>query len=151
MRFDHGFEVAAPRERVFDHLTDHDKVRQWAKGTEERTYLTPPPHGAGTRFRQRIREGGQVQDYEGEILALEPPGRLRTRLSRGPITMEMEYRLSGTPAGGTRVDQTLAIEAASLPMRIMMRLAAPLTRHLMRRQARALAAMAEAHQSAGAG
>ncbi|WP_230530431.1 SRPBCC family protein [Microvirga roseola] len=139
----HSIEIQAPRERVFAHLSDPDKVKQWAQGTEERIYLTPEPHGVGTRFKQRIREGRQVNEYDGEILAYEPSSHLRVRMTRGSTAMTLDCRLSGSSSGVTHLDQSLTAVFGGLFIRAVARLFSPFIRQLMRKQANALKELAE--------
>ena len=143
MNLEHVTEIRASRERVFDYISNPEKLRLWAKGMEERTDLTPGRHGVGTRFRQRIREGGRVTEYEGEILAYDPPAHLQVRMARGPLTMTMEYRLSTPSPAVTQLHQRLSIESASRIMRWLAPLFSAFTRRLMRRQAQALKELVE--------
>lgn len=144
MEMTHVAEIRASRDRVFDYLADPDKMKQWAKGMEERVDLSPDPKRAGARFTQRIREGGRVNEYDGEILAYDAPARLAVRMTRGPIAMTMDARLTEATPGVTRLEQRFSMESRSAVMRLVGRLFAPLTRSLMRRQFAALKEAAEA-------
>lgn len=68
-------EIVAPIDRVFDLIDDDQKIKLWMDGLEETIY----PEGldreqaVGTTFKQRIREGGRVVEYDGEVTAYDRP------------------------------------------------------------------------------
>ena len=125
--------VAVPndREQVYRHLdvlanheafTDHMLVDWQCSG---------PRSGVGARARMRLKKPGRPDWMDLEVIAAEPPrttveetvgagGRRRTRGT---------YRLEETPDGGTRI----SFEIAWLQIPLLERLAAPLTRAVMRR------------------
>ena len=71
----HTLDINAPVEAAFDAVEDPEKIKLWAEGVEEIIY----PYGldeqnrVGTRFTQRIREGGRVEEYEGVVTAYDRP------------------------------------------------------------------------------
>jgi uncharacterized protein YndB with AHSA1/START domain len=134
MELTHSSEIHAARQRVFDYLNDPEKIKQWARGMEDRIDLTPDSKGVGARFKQRIREGGRLNEYDGEILAYDPPAHLRVRLARGSVIMTIDYRLTELSPTLTRLDQSFGLESASPVMRWIGRLFAPFTRSLVRKQ-----------------
>ena len=125
--------VAVPndREQVYRHLdvlanheafTDHMLVDWQCSG---------PRSGVGARARMRLKKPGRPDWLDLEVIAAEPPrttveetvgagGRRRTRGT---------YRLEERPDGGT----SISFEIAWLRIPPLERLAAPLTRAVMRR------------------
>jgi Polyketide cyclase / dehydrase and lipid transport len=125
--------VAVPnrREQVYRQLdvlanheafTDHMLVDWRCSG---------PRSGVGARARMRLKKPGRADWMDLEVIAAEPPrttveetvgagGRRRTRGT---------YTLEETPDGGTRI----SFEIAWLRAPLLERLAAPLTRAVMRR------------------
>ena len=145
----HRVEIAAPMETVFGWLSEREKVPLWAKGVEAIDYVSGSAGQPGARFKQRIREGGRVEEYEGEVLASEPPRLLATRLGNRQYSMRMEYRLHPSPAG-TLVEHTLEMEPGSRIARVMGVLFGWLTRGIMKRQMARLKDLAEADRAAAA-
>ena len=123
--------VPNDREQVYRHLdvlanheafTDHMLVDWQCSG---------PRSGVGARARMRLKKPGRPDWMDLEVIAAEPPrttveetvgagGRRRTRGT---------YRLDSTPDGGT----SISFEIAWLRIPLLERLAAPLTRAVMRR------------------
>jgi hypothetical protein len=126
-----SIDVAHSREDVYDFLdvlaaheafTDHMLVDWQCSG---------PRSGVGARARMRLKKPGRADWMDLEVIAAEPPrttveetvgagGRRRTRGT---------YRLEDARDGGTRI----SFEIAWLRVPLLERLAAPLTRAVMRR------------------
>lgn len=100
-------EIDAPIERVFDLVDKPENLRRWIDGLEETTYLDEPDPASpvGTRFKQRIREGGRVAEYEGEVTAYEKPRHLGVRIGNTRFEMDVDYRFSER-GDGVRLDYT---------------------------------------------
>jgi uncharacterized protein YndB with AHSA1/START domain len=123
--------VPNPPGEVYRHLdvlanheafTDHMLVDWQCSG---------PPSGVGARARMRLKKPGRPDWMDLEVVAAEPPrmtaeetiGAGGRRHTRGT------YRLEPAPGGGTRI----SFEIAWLRIPRSERLAAPLTRAVMRR------------------
>ena len=127
-----SIEVPQPREEVYDYLdvlgnhcsfTDHFLV-DWS--------LSGPERGVGARARMLVKGPGLGKDWlDMEVIGAERPwmsmeeslsagGRRRTRGT---------YLLERLPGGGTRI----AFEFAWLEAPLIERIAAPLTRAVVRR------------------
>jgi len=124
-------DVPQSREEIYDYLdvlgnherfTDH-LLLDWE--------LIGPERGVGARARMRVKSPGRDEWIEMEVIAAERPvmsteesvganGRRRTRGT---------YRLEALPGGGTRI----TFEFAWLEAPVIERLAAPLTRSIVRR------------------
>lgn len=136
--------IAAPIERVFACVDDDSNQRAWMDGLVEMIY----PDGsnaekrAGTKFRQRLREGGRVVEYEGEVTAYERPRRLGMRIGNAMFSVQVDYRFS-TEGGGTRLDYRAGIATHNWFAKAMGFLFGWLTRRILRKQMAKLKALAE--------
>lgn len=103
--------IAAQREKVFDLLYDEDKMKQWMPELVANIYPNGRNinHPVGTRFTQKLREGGRVQVYDGEVIAYEPGRHLGIRLGNHAFSMDVHYRLYNE-GEGTRLEYTCIVE-----------------------------------------
>jgi Polyketide cyclase / dehydrase and lipid transport len=105
--------------------------------------VSGPRSGVGARARMRVKGPGSDDWLEMEVIAADPP---RTTVeesigARGRRRTRGTYRLDELPAGGTNV----SFELAWLQAPLVERLAAPLTRAVVRRaNAKSLSRLAEA-------
>jgi hypothetical protein len=111
-------DVLANHERFTDHM-----LVDW--------HYSGPPAGVGARARMRLKKPGRPDWMDLEVVSANPPtgtteetvgagGRRRTRGT---------YTLEELPAGGTRI----SFEFAWVQAPLVERLAAPITRAVMRR------------------
>ena len=101
MRVTYNTEIKASIERVFDCLADDELTRQWMDGLVSTQYLTPrnAENPVGTRFKQRIRKGANVSEYQGVITEYERPILLGVRFKGALFSSEIHYSLEPTQAG----------------------------------------------------
>jgi hypothetical protein len=137
-------DIASPIDKVFALLCDKDKLPLWLDGLEETRYADDydPAHPLGARFIQRIREGGRVQEYDGEVTAHAPPNHLGIRLKAKAFTVDVDYRLTSIEPG-TRLDYSARVNCNGWFMRIMGFLMGGFARLILRKQLRKLKALAE--------
>jgi uncharacterized protein YndB with AHSA1/START domain len=140
----YSMEINAPIEQVFACVDDDEQVKRWMEGVEEITYLDPPDRDnpVGTRFKQRIREGGRVAEYEGKVIAYDKPRHLGISLGNKQFTMQVDYRFAPID-GGTRLDYSAEMIAGNGFVRVMGVLFGWMTRRILRNQMAALKTMAE--------
>lgn len=155
MQYSTSIEINAPIEQAFDCVDDNEKLKQWAEGVEEIIPLDPwdPANPVGSRFKQRIREGGRVNEYEGEVTAYDKPHHIAITLGGAAFTMAVDYRFTALDAARTRLDYHVGMVAGSWWARVMGVAFGWLTRRIAAKQLAALKALAEsqAHaESAGA-
>lgn len=137
--------IAAPPERVWSLIDEPENLARWMDGLEETTF----PDGAdrsravGTRFVQRIREGGRVSEYQGVVTAHDRLRHLGIEIGNRAFAMAVEYRLTPVP-GGTRLDYAAAMKRGGGFVRVMTVLFGWLTRKILRKQMAKLKALAEA-------
>jgi uncharacterized protein YndB with AHSA1/START domain len=146
MRIATVVEINAPVERVWPLVAEDGNIGLWMPDVLETTYPDGRPQGdpVGTRFEQRIREGGRVSTYQGEVTAYAPQSLLGVRLQdQGNFSTDVVYRLSRQGAG-TRLDYTCDVVLKSRLARLMMVIALPMTWHIVKRHMRNLKRVAEA-------
>lgn len=147
MRFSHQLEIDAPVERVFALIDDDNATRRWMRGLEETVYPDGPEqeHRTGTRFRQRIRKGSRIADYDGVVTVFEPPRHLELRIGGGGgggMTMRVDYRLEAV-GNRTRLTYETEMEDAGWFVSVLARLTARYMRGVLEGQMTALRRLAE--------
>ena len=150
MRIARVVDIDAPVERVWPLIAEDRNIGLWMPDVLETTYPDGKPQGdpVGARFEQRIREGGRVGTYQGEVTAYAPQRLLGVRLQdQGNFATDVVYRLSRQGAG-TRLDYTCDVVLKSRLARIMMVIGLPMTWHIVRRHVRNLKRVAEAGEAA---
>jgi carbon monoxide dehydrogenase subunit G len=144
MQYLYTLDINAPAERVFEWIHDPEKHKLWLPGVEETRYVGPydPDNPVGAKFKQKIREGGRVKEYDGEVTAFARPKHLAVRLFGPQFSVTADYLL--TPlAGGTRLDYTADFSGGSWFCRLMVRVFGFFVRGMLRRQMAKLKQLAE--------
>jgi Polyketide cyclase / dehydrase and lipid transport len=104
--------------------------------------LSGPPSGVGARARMRVKSPGPDDWLEMKVVAADPPRTIAEESvgARGRRRTRGTYLLEEEPTGGTRI----TFELAWLEAPLTERLAAPLTRAVVRRaNARSLGRLAD--------
>ncbi len=145
MKITHTLTINAPIDRAFDVVDDPEKFKQWAEGVEETIPGDPwdSDNPVGSRFTQRIREGGRVGEYEGEILAYDKPNLKTVRLGNPQFHTVTTYRFTALNADRTRLAYETDMVMHTAVARVMGRLFAWFTRGIVKRQMARLKALAE--------
>jgi carbon monoxide dehydrogenase subunit G len=110
--------IEAPREKVFERLSDFRRAPERIKGIKKVEMLTDGPVGVGTRFKEtRIvfkREASEVM----EVTAFNPPTGYTICCATCGCRYETEFRL--TPRGtGTDVELRLSVQPLTLIAKVM--------------------------------
>lgn len=148
MRANYRLNINAPVGTVFNLVDDDEKVKLWMDGLEETLY----PWGrnrenpVGTKFRQKVREGGRMAEYDGEVIAYEKPTHLAIRIGNSEFLMQVDYRLTPGPTG-TRLDYHAEMIEARWFIRLMSRFFNWLTIRILERQMKKLKQLAENSKS----
>lgn len=116
--------IDRPPEHVFDFCADLRNEAQWNPTLEYVEKLTDGPIGAGTRYRAKWSNTGQVHV---EVVRFERPTMWETRSRAGGLEITVRSRLTGIGAK-TRYETRLEIGARGLA-----RLYAPVALFAMRR------------------
>jgi carbon monoxide dehydrogenase subunit G len=113
MRMQETVVFSCSPERLWSHIEEPEKQKQWMKGVLSNESTSPGREGVGSTFRMRIKEGRSVATYDGEVTAHDKPRRLEVRMWGGNFPKGMviraDYVLSAVEAG-TRLDYTCAME-----------------------------------------
>ena len=138
-------QIDASPDAVFELLADNTRRGEWAEGMETFDYTSDfdPDDAVGTTFTQRIREGGRVTEYHGEITAYDPPKTWGSQVSGGSYSMVVEYHLT-VADGGTEVVSVVEVDSSSFFVRVMGFLFSWFTKWLGRKQLRKLKELVEA-------
>lgn len=137
-------DIHAPIAKVFSLVDEEKNLKKWMDGLEETIF----PEGydraktVGTKFKQRIKEGSQVNEYDGEVIAYEKPHHLAILLGNKYFTVKVDYRF--TPDGArTRLDYQAEMIRADWFVRLMCKLFSGFTKRLLDRQMKKLKELAE--------
>lgn len=101
--------IDRPVEEVFAVLTDVEKTGRWFPGDVEEHWITPPPHGVGSRRRAVVTMFGRRMENEAEATEFDPPRRAAMRgiSPNAPFVVGLDFRPTN---GGTRVEVTSQID-----------------------------------------
>jgi uncharacterized protein YndB with AHSA1/START domain len=145
MHLTYSQEINAPIEKVFDLIHDPEKHKLWLQGVEETRYVGEydPENRVGAKFKQRIREGGRVKEYDGEVTAFAQPKHLGIRLWCPQFSVVVDYRLTPLERG-TYLDYTADLTCRHWFFRLMARCFSFLMQGMLKKQLRKLKELAEA-------
>lgn len=109
-------DIQAPIESAFSYLDDNEKQKEWMPGLEETEYLTTydPANPVGVKFKQRLREGKRIQEYEGQVTEYQKNKLLGIRLYHSKFVIDVIYRLEEITDKSCRLYLTEKIEAKTL-------------------------------------
>jgi Polyketide cyclase / dehydrase and lipid transport len=134
--------VPESREEVYDFLDVLANHEPFTNHMLVDWHYSGPRSGVGARARMRLRKPGKPDWMDLEVIEADPPSRSseQTVSAGGRRRTRGTYILEELPAGGTRV----SFEFAWLRIPLLERLAAPVTRAVVRRgNERSLARLAE--------
>lgn len=136
-------QVAAPPSKVFDLVTDFERVGKLLPGVQESVVLTPGPVRMGSRIREKREVKGRVRETEFVVTAHEPARRFWMDVyTGGKKAGEGGFDL--VPAGeGTRLRYTLDFDLPGL-MKLMTPLVKPIVAQEMEGDLAAIQRAAEA-------
>jgi uncharacterized protein YndB with AHSA1/START domain len=145
MRLVYTLDINAPADKVFELIHDPEKHTLWLQGVEETRYVGPydPDNPVGAKFKQKIRQGSRVKEYDGEVTAFARPKHLAIRLFSPQFSVVVDYRL--TPReGGTRLDYAADVSCGHWFFRLMVKVFGFFCRGMLRKQMQKLKELAEA-------
>jgi carbon monoxide dehydrogenase subunit G len=137
-------DIHAPIERVFEWINDPEKHKRWLQGVEETRYVGDfdPANPVGAKFKQRIREGRSVKEYDGEVTSFARPKHLGIRLVSPQFSVQVDYRLTAVE-GGTRLEYVADVSCSSWFIRVIAHLFGWLMKGMARKQLNKLKELAE--------
>jgi carbon monoxide dehydrogenase subunit G len=113
MRMQETVVFNCSQERLWGHIEEPEKQKQWMKGLLSNESTSPGRDGVGSTFRMQIKEGRSVATYDGEVTTHDKPRRLEVRMwggnFPGGMAMRVDYVLTAVEAG-TRLDYTCEME-----------------------------------------
>jgi uncharacterized protein YndB with AHSA1/START domain len=144
MNCTYTLDIHAPIAKVFSLVDEEKNLKKWMDGLEETIF----PEGydraktIGTKFKQRIKEGSRINEYDGEVIAYEKPHHLAILLGNKNFTVKVDYRFTADGAR-TRLDYQAEMIRAGWVVRLMCRLFSGFTKRILDKQMKKLKALAE--------
>lgn len=108
--------IRRPLEDVWAVLTDAEKTPAWSASAVEEHWLTPPPHGVGSRRRAVTTGFGRRSTNDAEVTAYEPNRSWTMTSISGPRFVASA--VFEAVDGGTRVDWTWLFDLQG-PLRLV--------------------------------
>ena len=144
MNCTYTLHINAPIAKVFSLVDEEKNLKKWLDGLEETIF----PEGydkakaVGTKFKQRIKEGGRVNEYDGEVIAYEKPSHLGILLGNKHFTVKVDYRFTADGIQ-TRLDYQAEIIRAGWFIRFMGKLFSGFSTRMLDKQMKKLKELAE--------
>jgi uncharacterized protein YndB with AHSA1/START domain len=138
-------EIHAPIEHVFELVHNPENLPRWMDGLESTEYVggADPDNPVGTRFKQRIRQGGRTMEYDGEVTAYEKPHHLAVSVGNSRFAMHVDYRFTENGEGAV-LDYSVSPQPTSPLAKVMNVLFSRMTRRIVDRQLTKLREVAQA-------
>jgi len=110
-----SMQVSATASTVFACVDEPQNIVQWVGGIVEHQYVTArDEHTAvGQRFRQLLRQGRTVREFNGEIIVWEAPSHFGLRIPSAAYTSEAHFRISADGPTRSTVRYSLEIRLHS--------------------------------------
>jgi uncharacterized membrane protein len=139
MRFEQSIDIDAPRQRVWDVLTDLEAWPQRIETVDEVELLTPPPLGVGSRVRLK-----QPRLPEGiwEVTVWDAPSFFEYRQQSTGVTSVAGHRVEALDEGRSRL--SLELEMRGLLVAVVALFFKDLTNRYMTLEAQGMKRAAEA-------
>ncbi len=109
----------APRERVFEVISDLRNAADRIDGIKSLEVLTDGEVGAGTRFRETRIVMKKEATEEMEVTSFDPPNGYAVECESCGALFHSEYRLTASPQGGTDLEFSMDTKALSLGAKLM--------------------------------
>jgi len=104
--FSGNIVITAPREFVFNFLTDFDNNVKWVERLKEED-VNPPEGGVvGTEIKQSILIRGNTWHYEGKVTECRENEYLKIHLGDKKEQIELEYTLTADKYSNTLLNET---------------------------------------------
>ena len=134
MRIEQAITIAAPRETVWDYISDPDNYLEFMDGLTRWEVAGETERGLGARYKMLLRVGSADVGGLIEIVEWKPPGDLAWSSVTG-VDQRGRWRLREGSGGGTRVTFRFAygVAGGGLAGMVAERVAARGLRHRFRR------------------
>ena len=103
--------INAPAETVFACVDEPELIVQWVEGAVEHAYTSErnPANPVGQRFRQKLRMGKSIKEFQGEIIAWESPTHFGLRIPAPAYLSEAHFRIAPNGATRSTIDYSINI------------------------------------------
>lgn len=114
-------EIQAPIEVVFSYLEDNDKQKEWMTGLEGTEYLTEfdSSNPVGVKFKQRLREGNRIQEYEGQVTEYNKNNRISIQMNHPAFLINVSYNLQEISTNSSMLYVTEEVTAKNVSGKIL--------------------------------
>jgi uncharacterized protein YndB with AHSA1/START domain len=145
MELKYNIDIDSPPSKVFDLVADADNLKQWMEGLQESVYLSDfdPDNPVGTRYRQKIKQGDRVVEFEGEITAYDRPHRFSSIIASDQYTVHIDFQFSEIESG-THLDYLASLTDASWTVRLLASTFSSQAQKIVDKQMKNLKTVAEA-------
>jgi uncharacterized membrane protein len=142
-----GIDVSAPRELVWEAITDPTRYLHFMAGLTRWEVASEEPTGLGARYRMLMRVGSAEIGGLVEVVEWDEPGDLAWTSVTG-LDQRGRWRLRERPQGRTRVEFRLSygVAGSGLFGWLAERVAAPMVRANLRRSLQQLKRQVEHEQ-----
>jgi hypothetical protein len=135
--------IRAAQDKVFHFLADPEAAKAWVTGLVD---IVPSSPGSlqtvGGRFKERVKEGSRIAEYDGEILAYDRPRAYAVRMENGQFTLNIRFALDPSTDGAV-LSQWVDVQPRSPILRRVLPLFGFLTRLMLKKQLKQLKAASE--------
>ena len=100
--------INRPIEDVFAVLTNVENTGKWFPGNVTEWWTSPPPHGAGSTRRARVKIGPMTTENDAVATVFEPPHRAGMKGTSKNAPFEADLRFAAVE-GGTRVESNIEL------------------------------------------
>ncbi|HEX4773776.1 MAG TPA: SRPBCC family protein [Bryobacteraceae bacterium] len=104
-------KVNAAAETVFACVDQPEHIVQWVEGAIEHTYTTDrnPANPVGQRFRQKLRMGKSIKEFQGEIIAWKSPTHFGLHIPAPAYSSEAHFRITPDGPAQSTVDYLIDV------------------------------------------
>ncbi len=103
-RVERSIEINAPPEKVFDLLTDLNRLEEWATIAGDAEQLPPAPLAEGATWKHNVKVAGVQLEGDWRVVAIDRPRLVEYEATRsGGGSLKMRQSVSPTD-GGSRVE-----------------------------------------------
>lgn len=121
MRITCTMDIDAPAERVFACVDEPDLILRWVEGAVSHRYTTErdAANPVGQRFVQRLRQGKDIKEFEGTIIAFERPTHFAFSIPSPAYSSIARFRITPRGADRSTVAYSIDVTLHTWPARII--------------------------------
>ncbi|MFL6449573.1 MAG: SRPBCC family protein [Bryobacteraceae bacterium] len=113
--------VNAAAETVFACVDEPEHIVQWVEGAVEHTYTSERNQAdpTGQRFRQTLRMGKSIKEFQGEIVAWQFPTHFGLQIPAPAYSSEAHFRITSNGAKQSTVDYSIDVTLHKAIVRLL--------------------------------